>query len=107
MKQNIALELKNITDCVKNCEFKVFTDVIAAGGSVRAINAENMGDKIARKKIDALGEFVKTYRAKALAWIKINPDGIQSPIAKFLSEDEMNAIVKTMNAKENDVILSV
>ena len=102
-----GLELKNITDCVKNCEFKVFTDVIANGGSVRAINAENLGDQLTRKKIDALGEFVKTYRAKALAWIKVNPDGIQSPIAKFLSEDEMNAILKTTNAKENDVIFII
>ncbi len=102
-----GLELKDITDCVKNCEFKVFTDVIANGGSVRAINAENLGDQLTRKKIDALGEFVKTYRAKALAWIKINPDGIQSPIAKFLSEDEMNAILNATNAKENDVIFII
>jgi len=85
----------------------VFTDVIANGGSVRAINAENLGEQLTRKKIDALGEFVKTYRAKALAWIKVNPDGIQSPIAKFLSEEEMNAILKATNAKENDVIFII
>ena len=102
-----GMELKNITDCVKDCEFKVFTDVIANGGSVRAINAENLGDKLTRKKIDALGEFVKTYKAKALAWIKINPDGIQSPIAKFLSEEEMNSILTAVNAKENDVIFII
>ena len=102
-----GLELKDISDDVKNCEFKVFTDVLANGGSVRAINAEGLGEQLTRKKIDALGEFVKTYKAKALAWIKVNPDGIQSPIAKFLSEDEMNAILKTMNAKENDVIFII
>ncbi len=102
-----GLELKNITEDVKNCEFKVFTDVIANGGSVRAINAKNLGDKLTRKKIDALGEFVKTYKAKALAWIKVNPDGIQSPIAKFLTDDEMNAILNTMDAKENDVIFII
>ncbi len=102
-----GLELKNITEDVKNCEFKVFTDVVAMGGSVRAINAKNLGDKLTRKKIDALGEFIKTYKAKALAWIKINPDGIQSPIAKFLSDDEMNAILNTMDAKENDVIFII
>ncbi len=102
-----GMELKNITEDVKNCEFKVFTDVIANGGSVRAINAQNLGDKLTRKKIDALGEFVKTYKAKALAWIKVNPDGIQSPIAKFLSEDEMNAILKSVDAKENDVIFII
>ena len=102
-----GLELKNITEDVKNCEFKVFTDVVAMGGTVRAINATNLGDKLTRKKIDALGEFVKTYKAKALAWIKVNPDGIQSPIAKFLTEDEMNAILNTMDAKENDVIFII
>ncbi len=102
-----GLELKNITDCVKNCEFKVFTDVIANGGSVRAINANNLGDQLTRKKIDALGEFVKTYKAKALAWIKVNPDGIQSPIAKFLSEEEMNSILAATDATENDVIFII
>jgi len=102
-----GLELKNITDCVRNCEFKVFTDVIANGGSVRAINANNLGDQLTRKKIDALGEFVKTYKAKALAWIKVNPDGIQSPIAKFLSEEEMNSILAATDAKENDVIFII
>ncbi len=102
-----GMELKNITDCVKNCEFKVFTDVIANGGSVRAINAQNLGDKLTRKKIDALGEFVKTYKAKALAWIKINPDGVQSPIAKFLSEEELNSILSAVDAKENDVIFII
>ncbi len=102
-----GLELKNLSDIVAGCGFGVFTGALENGGSVRAINAEGLGDKLTRKTIDALGEFVKTYRAKGLAWIKWNPDGVQSPIAKFLTEDEMNAILTRMNAKEGDVIFIV
>ncbi len=102
-----GLELKNLSDIVANCGFGVFTGALENGGSVRAINAEGLGEKLTRKTIDALGEFVKTYRAKGLAWIKLNPEGVQSPIAKFLTEDEMNAILERMNAKEGDVIFIV
>ena len=102
-----GLEIKDISDCVKNCEFKVFTDAIANGGSVRAINAKNLADKISRKNIDALQEFTKTYKAKGLAWIKVNADGIQSPIAKFMSEEEMNSIISATDAAVNDVIFIV
>ncbi|MBQ6998447.1 MAG: aspartate--tRNA ligase [Clostridia bacterium] len=102
-----GLELKNLSDIVANCGFGVFTGALENGGSVRAINAEGLGEKLTRKTIDALGEFVKTYRAKGLAWIKLNPDGVQSPIAKFLTEDEMNVILERMNAKEGDVIFIV
>ena len=102
-----GLELKNLSDIVKNCGFGVFTGALENGGSVRAINAEGLGEQLTRKTIDALGEFVKTYRAKGLAWIKMNADGVQSPIAKFLTEDEMNAIIERMNAKTGDVIFIV
>ena len=102
-----GLELVNISDAVSDCEFKVFTDAIANGGSVRAINAKNLADKISRKNIDALQEFTKTYRAKGLAWIKINADGIQSPIAKFMTEEQMNKIIETMSGEVNDLILIV
>ncbi len=102
-----GLELKNLSDIVAGCGFGVFTGALENGGSVRAINADGLGEKLTRKTIDALGEFVKTYRAKGLAWIKINPDGVQSPIAKFLTEDEMNAILERMDAKEGDVIFIV
>ncbi len=102
-----GLELKDISDIVKDCEFSVFAGAIENGGSVRAINAEGLGEKLTRKTIDALGEFVKTYRAKGLAWIKLNPDGVQSPVAKFLKEEEMGAILERMNAKEGDVIFIV
>ena len=102
-----GLELINISSVAQNCGFKVFTDAVANGGSVRAINAKGLGANISRKNIDALGEFVKTYRAKGLAWIKYNDDGIQSPIAKFLTEDELNAIIEKTNLEKGDVLFIV
>ncbi len=102
-----GLEIKDISDVVKGCDFSVFTGALDNGGSVRAINAKGLGDKISRKNIDSLGEFVKTYKAKGLAWIKVNPDGIQSPIAKFFDDDTMNEILKATDAQENDVIFIV
>lgn len=102
-----GLELKDISDIVKDCEFSVFAGAIENGGSVRAINAEGLAEGLTRKTIDALGEFVKTYRAKGLAWIKMNPDGVQSPIAKFLKEEELNGILEKTNAKTGDVIFIV
>lgn len=102
-----GMELKDISDIVADCDFAVFKSAIENGGSVRAINAKNLGDKISRKNIDSLGEFVKTYKAKGLAWIKVNPDGIQSPIAKFFDEAKLNEILASVDAKENDVIFIV
>ena len=102
-----GLEIRNITEEVRNCGFGVFTGAIEAGGSVRCINAKGLSDKISRKNVDALGEFVKTYKAKGLAWIRLNADGVQSPIAKFLTEDEINAIIKKAEAEVGDLILIV
>ena len=102
-----GLEIKDISEEVKGCGFGVFTGALENGGSVRAINAKNLADKISRKNIDALQEFAKTYKAKGLAWIKLNADGIQSPIAKFLTDDEMNAILAKTDAEVNDLILIV
>ena len=102
-----GLEITNISDVVAGCDFSVFASAIENGGSVRCINAKGLGEKISRKNIDSLGEFVKTYKAKGLAWIKVNPDGVQSPIAKFFEEDQLNAILEATDAKENDVIFIV
>lgn len=102
-----GMELTDVSDLVKDCGFKVFSDAVANGGSVRLINAKNLADKISRKNIDALGEFAKTYKAKGLAWVKHTAEGIQSPIAKFFSEDEMNKILERANCEENDVLLFV
>ena len=102
-----GLEIRNITEEVRNCGFGVFTGAIEAGGSVRCINAKGLSDNISRKNVDSLGEFVKTYKAKGLAWMRVNADGVQSPIAKFLTEDEINAIIKKAEAEVGDLILIV
>ena len=102
-----GLELCDISDVVALCGFGVFTGALEAGGSVRAINAKGLGEQISRKNIDSLGEFVKTYKAKGLAWIKVNADGVQSPIAKFFEEEQMNAICKATDAEVGDVIFIV
>lgn len=103
----LGLELKDIADIVAASEFKVFADTIANKGLIKAINAEGIGAKISRKEIDSLGEYVKIYKAKGLAWINVTAEGIKSPIAKFLKEEELNAIVERMQAKAGDIIFIV
>ena len=103
-----GMELCDISDVLSGTEFKVFSSALEAGGSVRCINAEGLGTKMSRKEIDALGEYVKTYRAKGLAWIVINEDGsIKSSVAKFLKEEEVQAIFAKTNAKPGDGIFIV
>ncbi|MDY6314650.1 MAG: amino acid--tRNA ligase-related protein, partial [Clostridia bacterium] len=102
-----GFELNDISDAVKNCGFKVFTDAIENGGSVRAINVNGSSEKFSRKELDSLGEFVKTYRAKGLAWIRVEEGEIKSPVAKFLTDDEMKAILDKMQASVGDLILIV
>ena len=100
-------ELKNVSDIVANTEFKVFSGAIEAGGSVRLINVNNGGATFKRKEIDALGEFVKTYRAKGLAWMKFTDGEMTSSFAKFLSDAEIAAIKERAQAGDNDLILVV
>ena len=100
-----GFELKNISDIVKNCGFGVFTGALENGGSVRGININGQGAR-PRKKIDALVEFAKGYGAKGLAYICINEDGTyKSSFAKFMTEDEMAAIVERMEGKPGDLLL--
>jgi aspartyl-tRNA synthetase len=101
-----GMEITDLSETVKNVEFKVFSDALANGGSVRALCLKG-GASMGRKDIDRLGEFVKTFKAKGLAWIQLKDDEIKSPIAKFLKEEEMNAIVNTMAAEKGDLILIV
>ncbi len=102
-----GMEFINISDEVKNCGFKVFTGAVENGGSVRCIVAEGLGEKMTRKTLDSLGEYVKTYRAKGMAWIVVEEDGLRSQITKFLSEDEVKAILDKTNAKPGDAILII
>jgi aspartyl-tRNA synthetase len=100
-----GMELVNISDVVAGTDFAVFKGALEQGGSVRAINAKGCGN-FPRKQIDSLVEFVKTYRAKGLAWISIQPDGsIKSQIAKFFSEETMQAIIDKMQGEPGDLIL--
>lgn len=102
-----GLELKDISAIVKDSDFKVFADVAAQGGLIRAINGKGIGAKLSRKEIDALGEFVKIYKAKGLAWINVTEEGVKSPIAKFLKEEEMKALLAEMDAQVGDIIFIV
>lgn len=100
-----GMELKDVSDIVSGCGFGVFTGALAAGGTVRGINAEGQG-AMPRKKIDALVEFAKTYGAKGLAYIAINEDGgFKSSFAKFMTEDEMATLVSALDGKPGDLLL--
>lgn len=100
-----GMELVNVSDVVKNCEFVVFQSALENGGSVRGINAKGNGN-MPRKKIDALVEFAKTYGAKGLAYIAINEDGtVKSSFAKFMKEEEMTALIQAMGGENGDLLL--
>ena len=103
-----GVELKDLSDIVKNSSFNAFSSTVQNGGLVKAVVAPNANEKFSRKFISEYEEYVKTYfGAKGLAYIKLTADGITSPIAKFLSEDEMKAIIEKTEAKTGDVIFIV
>ena len=100
-----GMELKNVSEVVKDCEFVVFKSALENGGSVRGINAEGQGH-MPRKKIDALVEYAKGFGAKGLAYIAINEDGTyKSSFAKFMKDEEMAALVAAMDGKPGDLLL--
>ena len=103
-----GVELKDLSDIVKNSSFNAFSSTVQNGGLVKAVVAPNANEKFSRKFISEYEEYVKTYfGAKGLAYIKLTADGITSPIAKFLNEDEMKAIIHKTEAKTGDVIFIV
>ncbi len=100
-----GMELKDVTEVVKGCGFGVFTGAIENGGSVRGINAKGQG-AMPRKKIDKLVGFAKDFGAKGLAYLCIQEDGTyKSSFAKFMTEEEMNALVKAMEGESGDLLL--
>ncbi len=101
-----GMEIQNITEAVRGTDFAVFKGAIENGGAVRAIVAKNCAD-MGRKKIDKLGEFVKTYKAKGLAWIAYKEGEIKSPIAKFFSEEDMAKLLNAAGAEVGDLVLIV
>ena len=103
----VGFELNDITDMVAGCGFKVFTDAIAAGGSVRGICITGAAESYTRKKIDKLIEQVKSYGAKGMVWMKVAENEVTSSVNKFFSPEELKAIADRMEAKAGDLILII
>jgi len=103
----VGFELNDITDMVAGCGFKVFTDAIAAGGSVRGICITGAAESYTRKKIDKLTEQVKSYGAKGMVWMKVAENEVTSSVNKFFSPEELKAIADRMEAKAGDLILII
>ena len=100
-----GFELKKLNDVVSECDFKVFTDALAAGGDVRGICIDGAADKYTRKKIDKLIDASKSYGAKGLVWIKVGEEEISSSVNKFFSQDQLREIADVFEAKAGDLIL--
>ena len=100
-----GMELQDVSDVVKDCEFVVFRGALEDGGSVRGINAKGQGG-MPRKKIDALVKFARDYGAKGLAYIAIQEDGtVKSSFAKFMKDEEMRALIQAMGGENGDLLL--
>lgn len=102
-----GMELCDVSEIVADCGFGVFTGAMEAGGSVRCINVKGGTDKLPRKKLDELSEFVKIYRAKGLAWMGLKADGLQCSFAKFLTEAQITAIQQKAGMERGDLLLFV
>lgn len=103
----VGFELKCLNDVVKDCEFKVFTDALAAGGDVRGINMNGCSDKFSRKDIDKMTESIKTFGAKGMIWLRAGDGEINSSVNKFFSQEQLREIADVFDAKAGDLILIV
>ncbi|MBR2021732.1 MAG: aspartate--tRNA ligase [Clostridia bacterium] len=102
-----GMEIVDLSETVKGCGFGVFTGAVENGGSVRAIKADDAVTKLTRKEIDKLTEYIKGIGGKGLAWIRYTEEGVASSFAKFMTDDEMAAIAKSMDAKTGDVVMII
>ncbi|MBI5428514.1 MAG: aspartate--tRNA ligase [Nitrospinae bacterium] len=102
-----GLELIDVGEAVSGAEFKVFADALKAGGQVKAINVKKSAEALSRKALDDLAEVAKTYGAKGMAWIKVNPDGPQSPIVKFFKKEELDRLMGKVGGEVGDAIVFV
>lgn len=100
-------ELVDVSDLVKDSEFKVFSGAVENGGSVRLINIEGKEAEFTRKDITKLEDFAKTYGAKGLAWMKFTEEGVTSPVGKFFNEEQLEALKERANAMTGDLLLFV
>jgi len=99
--------LTDVSEAVKDSDFKVFASAVATGGAVKAINVKGAAANYSRKDIDALGEFAANYGAKGLAWLKTEADGLKGPIAKFFAGEKQEALVQALDAAVGDLLLFV
>ena len=99
------MELKDISEFAGQSDFKVFSNAIAAGGQVKAITVKGSAEKYSRKDIDALGEYAARYGAKGLAWLKVQAEGFNGPIARFFSEEEQKQMTDQLGAEVGDLLL--
>lgn len=102
-----GLELVNLNDVVEGVDFAVFKSALEAQGHVKGINLKGQAQAYSRKKIDHLTDIAKTYKAKGLAWLKVTDQGVQGPIAKFFTDEQMNHLLEAMDAHQNDLLLFV
>ena len=102
-----GLEIQDVSSVFAGTEFKPFADALAAGGTIRAINAKGMADRLTRKNIDKLGEVAKTYGAKGLAYSRLTAESTSSSFEKFLTEEEKAALYQALNVETGDVLLLV
>lgn len=102
-----GMELYDLTELVRGCGFSVFSGAVEGGGTVRGITAKGAAKTLTRKEIDKLTEFVRGIGAKGLAWARLTPDGVASSFAKFMTQDEMQAILARAGAETGDVALIV
>lgn len=108
-KPDIRFDMKlvNLNETVKDVDFMVFKSALENHGHVKGINVKNQASNFSRKKIDKLTDLVKTYKAKGLAWMKINNGKAEGPIVKFFNDEQLDRLLKTMNANDNDLLLFV
>jgi len=102
-----GLEIQDVSDLAAKAEFKVFSGTIETGGQVRAINAKGASENIARRQLDRYTEYVKEFGAKGLAWMRVEEDKVNSPIAKFFEEDLLNQFLERVNGEAGDVLFFV
>ncbi|MBI9104130.1 MAG: aspartate--tRNA ligase [Spirochaetales bacterium] len=100
-----GLKIVEISEIFAKTDFTVFRKAVESGGCIRAINLKGASEKLSRKELDEMTPFAKQFKAKGVAWIRMNEDGPQSPIIKFFSEDEANALYEKMGAETGDVLI--
>ena len=100
-----GMELKDVSDLVKNLDFKVFSNAVEQGGAVKCIVAKGCAEQYSRKDIDALGKYVANYGAKGLAWVKVTEEGLNGAVAKFFTDEVAQELVARVDAEVGDIIL--